>query len=67
MSKHKSATTTLKSVVVEAKKASKNNPARIVVRGHGHLKQIPVVYFTEKETDSLLAIVDKVEREALAK
>jgi hypothetical protein len=55
-----------KSIVVEAKLASKENPARIVVKGKGHYKSIPVVYFTEKETNSLLEIVDKVEKATIA-
>lgn len=54
------------SIVIEAKTASKENPARIIVKRNGHYKSIPVVYFTEKETNSLLEIVDKVERDTKA-
>lgn len=66
MTKTKKGTTTIKKVVVEAKTATKDNPARIVVKGQGHYKAIPVVFFTEKETSSLLEIVDKVEKDTNA-
>ncbi|GAA5033248.1 hypothetical protein GCM10011506_25220 [Marivirga lumbricoides] len=53
-------------IVVEAKKETKENPARIVVKGKRGYKSIPVVYFTEKETSSLLEIVDRVEKDTNA-
>jgi len=53
-------------ITVEAKIASKENPARIVVKSKGHYKAIPVVYFTESESKSLLEIVDKVEKDTNA-
>ena len=41
-----------KGIIVEAKLASRENPARIVVKSKGHYKAIPVVYFTESESKS---------------
>lgn len=52
--------------VIEAKEASKENPARIIVKSKGHFKAIPVVFFTEEEANSLLDIVDKVEKDTNA-
>lgn len=63
MTKIKQQSTIKETIVIEAKTATKDNPARIVVRGKGHYKSIPVVFFTEQETSSLLEIVDKVERD----
>ncbi len=57
---------TKKDIVIEAKKATKQNPARIIVKSKGYHKAIPVVYFTEEESDSLLEIVDKVEKDTNA-
>ena len=54
-------------VVVEAKVATKHNPARIVVKSKGgNFKAIPVVAFTVEETNSLLEIVEKVEKDTKA-
>lgn len=55
-----------KVIVVEAKRATNTNPARIVVKSKGNYKAIPVVYFTERESNSLLEIVDKVEKDTNA-
>lgn len=64
MAQNKKVKKEVKEIIVEAKvvKSTVFKPGKIVVKGKGVHKIIPAVLFSESETETLLEIIDKVER-----
>lgn len=65
MAKKRNAKEKVTQIVVKAKvvKAAGSQSGKIVVKGKGIYKTIPAVLFTESETETLLEIIDKVEKD----